>query len=80
MYLGAVHQKLKSAIAMWGIVPKGMSKLKKRILEDDMANVTSSGKHYKPTFLDKDHLGRYLEEGSKLVGLNEKEEEDRVLA
>ena len=34
-------EKLKSAIAVWGIAPKGMSKLKKRIQEDDVANVRS---------------------------------------
>ncbi|KAL0012763.1 hypothetical protein SO802_007871 [Lithocarpus litseifolius] len=59
-----------------------MSELKKKILEDDVLNITRSGKHYKPSFLEKDHLGRNEEEGSKPVGLNEKEEkqeEDRVL-
>ena len=38
------YENLKSAIAVWGIVPKGMSKLKKRMQEDDGANVTMSGK------------------------------------
>ena len=33
-------EKLKSAIAMCGIVPKEMSGLRKRILEDDVVNVT----------------------------------------
>ena len=44
---------------------------------------TSLGeKHYKPYFLERDHLGRNVEEGSKpveLKGKEEKEEEDRVL-
>ena len=59
---------------MWGILPKGMFELKKRILEDVVANITMSGKHYKPSFLEKDHLERNVEEGSKHVGLNGKEE------
>ena len=45
-------------------------------------NITRSGKHYKPFFLEKDHPGRNMEEGSKSVelkGKDEKEEEDRVL-
>ena len=33
-------EKLKSAIAMCGIVPKEMYGLRKRILEDDVVNVT----------------------------------------
>ena len=33
-------EKLKSAIAMCGIVPQEMSGLRKRILEDDVVNVT----------------------------------------
>ena len=59
-----------------------MSELKKMILEDDLANITRSGKHYKPSFLEKDHPRRNVEKGSKLIGHNvkeEKEEEDRVL-
>ena len=67
-------ENLKSATTMWGILPKGMFELKKRILEDVMANITRSGKHYKPSFLEKDHLERNVEEGSKHVGLNGKEE------
>ena len=39
--------------------------LKKRFLEDNVANITRSGKHYKPSFLEKDHPSRDLEEGSK---------------
>ena len=74
-------EKLKSAIVVLGIVPNGMSELKKRILEDDVANVTRSGKHYKLSFLEKDRPGRNLEEGSRPIRLNGKEEkeEDRVL-
>ena len=74
-------EKLKSAIVAWGIVPKGMYELKKRILEDDVENVTRSKKHYKPSFLERGHPGRNLEEGSKPIGFNGKEEkeEDRVL-
>ena len=56
-------ENLKSATTMWGILPKGMSKLKKRILKDDMENVTRSRKHYKP----KDHPGRNVKEGSKPI-------------
>ena len=43
---------------------------------------TRSGKHYKPSFLEKDHPGRGLGEGSKPMepkGKEENEEEDRVL-
>ena len=46
------------------------------------ANISRSGKHYKPSFLEKDHQGRNMEEGSKPVEpkrKEEKEEEDRVL-
>ena len=51
-------------------------------MEDNVANITRSGKHYKPSFLEKDHLGRDLGEGSKPTeprGKGDKEEEDRVL-
>ena len=73
---------LESMVAVWGILPKGMTKLKKRVLKGNMANITKSGKHYKPSFLEKDHLGRNMGEGSKLMkpnGREEKEEEDRGL-
>ena len=56
--------------------------LKKRVMEDNVANITTSGKHYKPSFLEKDHLGRDLGEGSKTLEPKEKEdkeEEDRDL-
>ena len=67
---------------MWGILPKGMTELKKRVLEDNVTNITRSGKHYKPSFLGNDHLGRDLGERSKPTksrGKEDKEEEDRVL-
>ena len=44
---------LKNVMAVWGILPKGITELKKRIVEDNMANITRSGKHYKPSFLEK---------------------------
>ena len=57
-----------------------MTKLKKRVLEDNVANITRSGKHNKPSFLEKDHLGRDLGEVSKPTEpKGDKEEEDRVL-
>ena len=65
---------------MWRILPKGVAKLKKRFLEDNVANITRSGKHYKPSFLKKDHPSRDLREGSKPIELRrDKEEEDMVL-
>ena len=73
---------LKEVIAIWGILPKGVTELKKKVLEDNMANITISGKHYKPSFLEKDHPDRDLREGSKPIeprGKEDKEEEDRVL-
>ena len=39
-----------------------------------MANITRIGKLYKPSFLEKDHPGRNMEERSKPIGLNGKEE------
>ena len=69
-------------MAVWGILPKGMTELKKRVPEDNIANITRSRKHYKPSFLEKDYPGRNIGEGSKptkLKGKEEKEEEDRVL-
>ena len=56
--------------------------MKKRVLEDNIANITRSGKHYKPSFLEKDHLGRDLGEGFKPTeprGEEDKKEEDRAL-
>ena len=43
-------EMLKSAVAIWGILPEGMNKLKKKVLEDDVANINRSGKHCKPSF------------------------------
>ena len=73
---------LKNAVAMWGILPKGMTELRKRVVEDNVANISKSGKHCKPSFLEKDHPRREIGEGSKTMepkGKEEKEEEDRVL-
>ena len=65
---------------MWGILPKGVTELKKMVFEDNVANITTSGKHYKPSFLEKDHSGRDLGEGSKTMEpKGDKEEKDRVL-
>ena len=43
---------LKNAVAMWGILPKGMTELRKRVVEDNVANISKSGKHCKPSFLE----------------------------
>ena len=65
-------------IAIWGILPKEVIELKKKVLEDNVASITRSGKHYKP--LENDHPGRDLKEGSKPTEPRGKEEEeDRVL-
>ena len=56
-------EALKEALAIWGILPKGVTKSKKRVFENNVANITRSGKHYKPSFLEKDHPGRDLGEG-----------------
>ena len=54
--------------------------LKKKVFEDNMANITKSGKHYKPSSLEKGHPRKDLGEGSKPIEPKEdKEEEDRVL-
>ena len=53
--------------------------MKKRVLEDNVANITRSVKHYKPSFLENDHPGRDLRGGSKPMEPRGKEEEDRVL-
>ena len=42
--------ELKEAIAIWGILPKGVAELKKRVLENHVANITRSGKHHKLSF------------------------------
>ena len=51
-------------------------------MKENMANTTRSGKHYKSSFLEKDHPSRDIGEGSKPKkpkGKEENEEEDRVL-
>ena len=56
---------MKNVMAVWGILPKGITKLKKRVVEDNVTNIIRSGKHYKPSFLKKDHPSRDIGEGSK---------------
>ena len=71
-----------NAVAVWGILPKRITEMKKRVLEDNVENITRSGKHYKPSFLEKDHSSRDIGEGSKPMepkGKEEKEEKDRDL-
>ena len=51
-------EMLKSVVAVWGILLKGVTELKKRVLEGNVENITRSGKHYKPSFLEKGHPGR----------------------
>ena len=58
-------EALKEAVVIWGILPKGVIELKKRVFEDNVENITRSEKHYKSSFLEKDHLGRDLGERSK---------------
>ena len=53
-----------------------MTELKKRVLKDNVENITRSGKHYKPSFLEKDNLGRNMEEGSKPIEPKRKEEKE----
>ena len=81
--VNAVEDKaLKKAVAIWGILLKRVTELKKRVFEDNIANIPRSGKHYKPSFSENDHLGRDLGEGSKPTeprGKEDKEEEDKVL-
>ncbi|KAL0008839.1 hypothetical protein SO802_010341 [Lithocarpus litseifolius] len=48
---------LKNAVPVWGILPKGIAELKKKVIEENVANITRSGKHYKPSYLEKDHPG-----------------------
>ena len=42
-----------------------MTKLKKGVMEDNVANITRSGKNYKPSILEKDNRGRDIGEGSE---------------
>ena len=73
-------EALKEAVALWEILSKGVMKLKKRVLEDNVANITRSGKHYKPSFLEKGYPSRDLGEGSKpMEPKGDKEEKDKVL-
>ena len=54
--------------------------IEEKSLGGQCTNITRSGKHYKPSFQEKDHPGRDLGEGSKPVEpKGDKEEEDRVL-
>ena len=79
---GEKDEVLKNAVAVWGILPKGMTELKKRVIEDNVANIIGSGKYYKPSFLEKDHPGRDIGEGSKPTkpkGKEKREEEYQVL-
>ena len=66
-----------------GYTPQRNDRIKeKRVLEDNAANITRNGKHYKPTFLEEDNPGRNMEEGFEPVEPKEKEvkeEEYRVL-
>ena len=40
---------LKNVVAIWGILPKGITELKKRVIEENVANITRSGNYYKPS-------------------------------
>jgi len=73
---------LSNVVSIWGILPKGITEMKRRVIEDNVVNITRSGKHYKPSFIEKDHPSRDIGEGSKPMepkGKEEKEEEDRNL-
>ena len=51
-------------------------------MENNVVNITRSGKHYKPSILERDHPSRDIGEVSKPIkpkGKEEKVEEDRVL-
>ena len=48
--LDEIEEVLKNAVSVWGILPKGMTKIRKRVMEDNVANITRSGSHYKPSF------------------------------
>ena len=74
-----IDKVLKSAVAVWGILPKGMAKIKKGIIKDNVANITRSGKHYKPSLLKKDHPGKDIGKGSQPMDPKVKEKEDQVL-
>ena len=38
---------LKNVVTVWGILSKGITEMKRRVIEDNVANITRSGKHYK---------------------------------
>ena len=57
---------------VWGILPKVVTELKKMVLKDNVENITRSGNHYKPSFLEKDHPGRDLGKGPNPWNLKEK--------
>ena len=67
---------MKNAVAVWGILPKGITKLKKRVMKDNVANIARSGKHYKPSFLERDHLSKDIGEGFKPMEPKGKEEKE----
>ena len=76
---GERDEVLKNTMAMWGVLPKEMTKLKKGVMKDNAANITRSGKNYKPSILEKDHRGRDIGKGSEPTEPKRKKEEDRVL-
>ena len=70
---------MKSAVVVWGILPKGMSELKKRVLKDNVPNIIRSGKYYKPSFLEKDHLGRKWKKGPCSLNLKGRKRKKRKI-
>ena len=44
-------EALKEAVAIWGILPKGVTEWKKRILEENVANITTSRPFWKMIIL-----------------------------
>ena len=65
------NEAFNEAVAIWGILPKGVTELKKKVFEDNVTNITRSGKHYKPSFLENDHPGRDLGKGPSPQNLKE---------
>ena len=53
-----------------------MIELKKRFIENNVANITRSGKHYKPSILEKDYPSRDIGKGSKSIEPKGKEEKE----
>ena len=70
---------MKSAVVVWGILPKGMSELKKRVLKDNVPNIIRSGKYYKPSFLKKDHLGRKWKKSPSSLNLKGRKRKKRKI-